>query len=176
MKNPPDIGGFLCGLGKFFEGLADSDGQAAVFVVTEVELVDQPGDHLEESAPALAEVVVETLHLLHLADFFHFLAAFGFEAPSRVAHFERHVEDVALGTEGDEESVLIERHAAVFDGVIDEFVGNEREAVLPRNVDGVTFEKAEDEVANHLRLAVVGLERDGEVERTRIGDFRVREI
>jgi hypothetical protein len=116
------------------------------------------------------------LDFFHFSEFFHLFAVFRLESAAGIANFEHDVEFGSFGSESDKKPVLIERHAAVFDGIVDEFVGNEREPVFPRNFDGITFEKEEDEVPNHFRLAVIRLEGKEKVELPRIGNIPIGEI
>lgn len=56
--------------------------------------------------------------------------------------------------------VLIKRKGTVFDGIVHELIGNERETVLPWNVNIVLFEKIQHRIADNLRLLVIGEESD----------------
>jgi hypothetical protein len=152
------------------EGFSDSDDESAVLVIGEVELVDDVGNHLKESASALSEVSVEALRFFEFADILHLFARLRFGTAARIANFERYVQFAVLGPETHRNGIFVEWHAPVFDGVVHEFVGNEREAVFPWNVDGIALEQVQYEVADHLRLPVIGLKTDHEVEIRRIGN------
>lgn len=131
---------------------------------------------MKESAATFSEIAVESLDFFELAKFFHFFAALGFESAAGIPHLKYDVEFGSFGFESDEEAVLIQGHAAVFDGIVDEFVGNEGEAVFPGNLDGIALEKEEDEITNHLGLPVIRLEGKVKVELPGIGNVPVREI
>lgn len=153
-----------------FEFLANTDRESTGFSIPEIELVHEVRNELEKSSSSLSEIGIKPVHFLHFTDLLHFFARLGLGPASGIADFYLNFELVTVRAESDVDLVLVEWHATVFDRIIHELVGNERESILPREVDMVLLEQVEYPIADHLGLGIIGQEHDSNLEVGKVGN------
>lgn len=110
-------------------------------IIFEIQFIHKVGHELEKPTSPFSEISFESHGFLHFLQFLHFPACFRLKPPSGIACFHIYSQNLVSCFEVYGEVVFIKRKASVFDGVVDQFIGYERETVFPWHFDIVPLEQ-----------------------------------
>ena len=127
----------------------DADGESAEIVILEGDIVNEPDDDHEESATAIARMILESAGEFFFADAFHFGGGFASATVTIVGDIDTDREDTFFVLRHVEvKDINITRATSVFDGVIDELIGDERTPTIPRRGDVMLLEKVRNGISD----------------------------